>query len=175
MVQRKQIRLGTMRLWVRSVAKISGLRIGHCHELWCRLQTWLRTGIAVALAVAGSCSSDSTPSPGTSLCWGCGPQNKKQNQKQPPPKKNPNQSCCCCGYHGGGLLFWSIAQCGSMEKLLCNLQEQQPSWWKGRLMSGIVLSQLELLRNSMCFGKHKMGKQWNGHLTPSSLCSRGAR
>ena len=30
-----------MRLWVRSLALLSGLRIRHCHELWCRLQMCL--------------------------------------------------------------------------------------------------------------------------------------
>ena len=38
MVQWKQIRLGTMRLLVQSLASISGLRIQRCHELWGRLQ-----------------------------------------------------------------------------------------------------------------------------------------
>ena len=37
MAQWKQIPLGTMRLWVRSLASLSGLRIWHCRELWCRL------------------------------------------------------------------------------------------------------------------------------------------
>ena len=36
-VERKQIRLGTMRLWVRSLASLSGLRIQRCRELCCRL------------------------------------------------------------------------------------------------------------------------------------------
>jgi len=36
MVQWKQIRLGTMRLWVRFLASLSGLKIWHCRELWCR-------------------------------------------------------------------------------------------------------------------------------------------
>ena len=35
MVQRKGIRLGTMRLWVRSLALLSELKIWHCRELWC--------------------------------------------------------------------------------------------------------------------------------------------
>ena len=34
--QRKRIQLGTIRLWVRSLATFSGLKIWHCHELWCR-------------------------------------------------------------------------------------------------------------------------------------------
>ena len=46
-VQWKRIRLGTMRLQVRSLALLSGLRIQHCHELWCRLKTQLRSGMAV--------------------------------------------------------------------------------------------------------------------------------
>ena len=37
MVQWKQIQLGTMRLWAQSLASLSGLRIWHCCELWCRL------------------------------------------------------------------------------------------------------------------------------------------
>ena len=53
-----------MRMWVQSLALPSGLRIWHCHELWCRLQTRLRPSVAVA--VAGSYSSDSIPSLGMS-------------------------------------------------------------------------------------------------------------
>ena len=37
MVQQKQIQLGIMKLRVRSLASISGLRIWRCRELWCRL------------------------------------------------------------------------------------------------------------------------------------------
>ena len=37
-----------------------------CCELWRRSQTWLRSHVAVAVAEAGSCSSDLTPSLGTS-------------------------------------------------------------------------------------------------------------
>ena len=36
MAQCKQIQLGTMRLQVRSLASLSGLRIQRCCELWCR-------------------------------------------------------------------------------------------------------------------------------------------
>ena len=35
MVQRKQIQLGTTRLWVQSLASLSGLRIWRYCELWC--------------------------------------------------------------------------------------------------------------------------------------------
>ena len=50
MAQWKRISLGTMRLWVQSLALLSGLRIWHCHELWCSLQMRLRSGVAMALA-----------------------------------------------------------------------------------------------------------------------------
>ena len=54
MAQRKQIRLGKMRLWVQFLASLSGLRIRHCHELWCRSQTRLGYGIAVAARPAAT-------------------------------------------------------------------------------------------------------------------------
>ena len=41
-----------MRLRVRSLASLSGLRIQRCRELWCRLQMRLGSCIAVALAWA---------------------------------------------------------------------------------------------------------------------------
>ena len=47
--QWKQIQLGTVRLWVRSLASLSGLRIWFCCELWCRLQMWLKPVIVVAV------------------------------------------------------------------------------------------------------------------------------
>ena len=47
MVQQKQIQLVSTRLQVRSLASLTGLRIRHCHELWCRSQMLLRFSIAV--------------------------------------------------------------------------------------------------------------------------------
>ena len=47
--QQKQIRLGTMRLRVPCLALLSGLRIQHCRELWCRSQTKLRYRVALAV------------------------------------------------------------------------------------------------------------------------------
>ena len=60
-----------MRTWVRSLALLSGLRIWHCCELWCRLQMQLRSHVAVVVVQAGSCSSNLTPSLGTSTYHGC--------------------------------------------------------------------------------------------------------
>ena len=64
------IRLGnrivSMRMQVQSLASLSGLRIW----LQRRLQMWLRSGIAMAVAYVSSRSSDLTPSLGTSICHG---------------------------------------------------------------------------------------------------------
>ena len=76
MMQRKQIPLVTM-----SEASLSGLRIRHCRERWGRSQTWLRSGVAVAVVEVVSCSSDSIPSLGTSVCYRSGR----------PPQKNAMQ------------------------------------------------------------------------------------
>ena len=58
MAQRKRIQLGTVRLQVRPLASLNGLRIWRCPKLWCMSQMWLRSGIAVAVAQAGCYSSD---------------------------------------------------------------------------------------------------------------------
>ena len=58
------------------------LRIWQCCELWCRSQVRLGSGAAVAVVQAGSCSSDMTPSLGTSLCYGCGPKMQKTKQNK---------------------------------------------------------------------------------------------
>ena len=62
MAQQKRNRLVSMRTGVQSLASLSGLRIWHRHELWCRSQTRLGSQVAVAVMQAGSCSSDLTPS-----------------------------------------------------------------------------------------------------------------
>ena len=78
MVQWKQIQLVT----TRGADLIPGLaqwwEIQCRHELWCRSQTQLGSGIVVAVVQVGSCSSDSTPSLETSICHGCGPKKKKK-------------------------------------------------------------------------------------------------
>ena len=48
-VQWKRIQLGTMRLRVPSLALLSGLRIQHRLELWCRSQMQLGSWVAVAV------------------------------------------------------------------------------------------------------------------------------
>ena len=43
----------------------------------------LGSGVAVALAQAGSYSSDLTPNPGTFTCCKCGPKKPKKKKKNP--------------------------------------------------------------------------------------------
>ena len=51
-------------------ALLSGLRVQCYPALWCRLQTWLRSHVAVAVVWASSYSSNSTPSLGNFiLLW----------------------------------------------------------------------------------------------------------
>ena len=71
-----------MWMQVRSLALLSGLRIWHGLELWCRLQMRLgfRVAVAVAVAVAGSDSSDLTLSLGTYIYRWCGPKKAKDKK-----------------------------------------------------------------------------------------------
>ena len=77
MAQQKRIWLVTIRLWVWSLASLNRLRIWHCPELCCKSQMRLGSGIVVTVVQAGSCSSDSTPRLGTSICHRCGPKKDK--------------------------------------------------------------------------------------------------
>ena len=68
-----------MKMWVQSLASLSGLRIwGCCGELCSRSQMGLRSCIAVAVAIAGSYSSNLTFHM---------PQEKKKEEKE---KRNQN-------------------------------------------------------------------------------------
>ena len=53
---------------VRFLALLNGLRIQLCHKLQPRLLMRLRSGVALAVAQAHSCSSDSAPCLGTPRC-----------------------------------------------------------------------------------------------------------
>ena len=86
-VQRQWTQLVSMRMRVWSQASLSGLRIQCCCEL-CRSQMWLRSGVPVTVAQAGSWSSNWPPSLGTSMCCICGP--KKLKKKKPNKQKMGN-------------------------------------------------------------------------------------
>ena len=70
-----------MWMWVRSLASLNGLSIWRCHELWCELQMWLESGVAVAVVQASSCSSDWTPNLGTSIGHGFGPKKVEKSKE----------------------------------------------------------------------------------------------
>ena len=71
-----------MRMCVRSLASLSGVRMRHCRELWCRWQMRLGSGVAVAVVQASSSSSDWNPSLGTSICCaGVALKSKKKKER----------------------------------------------------------------------------------------------
>ena len=74
--------MSSMILRILKMACSSGLRIWVLPELWCRSQTQLRCDVAVAVAQAGSCSSDLTPSLGTSISHKCGLKSKKRRKER---------------------------------------------------------------------------------------------
>ena len=89
MAQQKRIWLVYMRTRVQSLASLIGLRIWYCHELWCRSQTWLGSGIAVAVALDGGYSSDRP------LAWGlpyaaCVAVKRQKNKKEQIMRVLPN-------------------------------------------------------------------------------------
>ena len=100
---------------VQSLALLSGLRIWRCCQLWCRLQKWLKSGVAVAVVQAGGHSSDSTPSLGTSTCCGCGPKKTKD-------KINRVTLTQCPWVQSLALLSGLRIQC--CQKLQCRSQMQ---------------------------------------------------
>ena len=81
-LSRLRLQLLSMRMWVRSTASLSGLRIRCCRELQCRSKMWLGAGIAVAVVLASRRSSDSTPGPGSSICFRCNPKKKKKKSPE---------------------------------------------------------------------------------------------
>src|SRR5512134_2112105 len=113
-----------MRLRVRSLPLLSGLRIWRCRELWCRLQTQLGSHVAVSVMQDGSCSSNSTPSLGTSICHRCSPKKfkkkKKSNDQVPMWHSGLRiQSChsCCRGHNCGvGSTYYRHGQINKIKK-----------------------------------------------------------
>ena len=76
-----KLSLGSTRMQVPSLASLRGSRIWCYCELWCSLQMRLGSRVAVAVVQACLCSSDSTPSLGTSMCRICSPKSKQTNKR----------------------------------------------------------------------------------------------
>ena len=97
-----------MRMQVQSLAILSGLRIRR-PKLWGRSQVQLRSYAAVAMVSVSNCSSDSTPSLGTSIFCRCSPKMKK--------KKETKNKIQCLGFaQREGILF----RYGSLHKNIKN-------------------------------------------------------
>ena len=77
-LSRLRTQLVSMRMWIWSLALLGWLRIQWYHNLWWKMR--LGSGIAVAVVQTGSCSSDRTPSLGTSISCRCGPKRKKKKR-----------------------------------------------------------------------------------------------
>ena len=67
----------SMKMWVGSLALLSGLRIQHCHKLWHMLQMQLRS-IVARLWHRRQLSSSLTSILGTSICLRCSPKKNKK-------------------------------------------------------------------------------------------------
>ena len=84
-----------MRMQIRSLALLSGLRIWRCCELWCRWQTWLGSCIAVAVGQGSGYSSGSTPIWEIPYAVGGalkGPKNENKTKKNTLEKEQTNSN-----------------------------------------------------------------------------------
>ena len=86
-----------------------------CHELW---QTWLGSGVVVAVAQAGSCNSDQTSSLGTSICHSMALKKAKKN-KQKNPKTKLHFTCvsCMCAYTNAYFLETVCSFCQILRRI----------------------------------------------------------
>ena len=67
-----------MKTQVQPLALLSGLRIWHCREPWCRSQTQLRFGVAVVRLAAATL----TLSLGTSICHSAALKRRRRGEKK---------------------------------------------------------------------------------------------
>ena len=74
-----------MRLWVRSPASLRGLRIWHCHELWCRSQMRLGSQCGCGCGVVRYLASLLIPLPGNLQLLKKGQSKKKKKKKKKKP------------------------------------------------------------------------------------------
>ena len=82
--------LGSMRMHIRSLASLSGLRTWHCCELWYRSQTSSDPTL-LWLWCRPAAIADWTPSPGTSICHRCSLKKKKIKKKK--ERKEKKRKC----------------------------------------------------------------------------------
>ena len=100
--------LTSTRMQVQFLVLLSGLRIQHYHELWCRLQTWLRSCLAVA--VANSTAPIKPPaweSPYDMAAALKSKKKKKKPNKQKKQKKENNNNKKQWQEYTSCLYYWS--------------------------------------------------------------------
>ena len=149
MVQQKWIRPGTMRLRVRSLALICGLRIRHCHQLWyigCRcvldpalLWLWHRSAAIAPVQ------------PLALICCRCRPKKtKKQN-------KNKNKKPLQCDYLSGFLLL--------LVDYSWMVQENNKQKWQAR----ITMEEAESANWALLYRKQGKSEPISFHLAMVSI------
>ena len=112
-------RLVSTRMQVRPPASLSGLRIQRCHAMWHTLLMQLGSGVAVAVAEPSSCSSDSTPSPGTFICHRCRPKQKEKKRISGCTKSGWPPRAGCHPRQAGTL--WVLPSLRALAVLPCSL------------------------------------------------------
>ena len=122
-----------MRMQVRSLALLSGLRIWCCHELCYRLQTWLRSQVAVAVAQTDIYSSYYTPNLGTSICGWCSSKTKAKKIFQGLSCSQP----------------WRMAQQVTWQAHFWELALQDGLWWPAVMVSPGNLLEMRILSHPL--------------------------
>ena len=154
MVQWKWVQLGTMWLQVRSLASLSGLKIWHYHELWCRLQMKFGYCIAMAVTQAGSCSSNWIHSLGNSICHRCSHKKKKKMYAPCFPDTCPRLDKLL----HGKLVCWKTTQqwrwikystCNDMEKFSKHNAEYNEQEKKRKRLYDFTPIHIKILQNNL--------------------------
>ena len=70
---------------------LSGLRMQHCHELWCMWQMWLRSGVVGRVGWAGGNTPNKPPAREKPVARGCGREKKKKKKKEGKEKISSNK------------------------------------------------------------------------------------
>ena len=74
--------LVSMRMWVQSLALLSGLRIPRCGKLQCRSKMWFGSGVAVSWGVGRQLQLLLDPQPGNFHMLQVGPKKTKEKKNQ---------------------------------------------------------------------------------------------
>ena len=93
----------------RSLVSLSGLRLWHCHELWCRSQVQLESGIAVVWRRLKAAALIRPLAWGTSICLRFGPKETKN-------KKKTNKKHLFKDWGKGHIIFRESIGCKCCEK-----------------------------------------------------------